>query len=320
MTDRSLYLGEMVAREDDLHLNPLFASVILGSVAASEMFGRVGDFRVGLKGWYLKLEKSSKSYTASGEAKKEECATVFSITAQVMSSFGVKIGNDDLIGMKSFTYSRLHKETVEAQLIDNAYLIGLIGLHATGLEDYDIDAAYKANLITLNTDLEAKTKLPLAVIQQHANDKIQLESLEKDVMKFFDEEMDRFMKIYRITNVGLFLAYTAARHVRHHHLKRKMVPVEPTTGTMELFVVGKSDLAAMVGVAWTVKSLGLTMQTDADGEIFKDGLAPGLYHGKLSKEGFKDVVFDFTIVAGKTCALQFLMEVVDSEEDVPPVS
>ena len=28
----------------------------------------------------------------------------------------------------------------------------------------------------------------------------------------------------------------------------------------------------------------------------------------------------FTIVAGKTCALQFVMEADDSEHDVPPVS
>jgi len=116
------------------------------------------------------------------------------------------------------------------------------------------------------------------------------------------------------------LAYTAARKVGHHHLKRKIVPQLPTTGTLETMVVMKTTLAPVKGATLVIERVENTYITDADGETYTAGLAPGLYHARIVKTDCKDIVFDFSIVAGKTCALQFIMELANVGHEEPPVT
>ena len=120
------------------------------------------------------------------------------------------------------------------------------------------------------------------------------------------------MGMYRLTNMTLYLAYLAARRARHHHMKRKSKPVDPetTTGILELLILFKDSMEPAVGTSFVAPTLNISETADAEGETYNDALAPGSYHGKLSLEGYKDIEFDFTIEAGKTCALQFLLEAV----------
>ena len=268
----------------------------------------------------LKLAGSTKEFTKAGKAIRSKAAEDLSIAAMVASGYGAAHAITLLKNLNVYTKSALRYDTLENQILNSKKIMEDITPSATVLATIGLDAA----MMTLFTDdiakLETLTVIPQDMIRAHKNEKILMETDMADDKKFLVEQLDKVMQLYKIKNMAFYLTYTAARRVMHHHIKRKLKPVDPTTGTLEIMALAKSDLEAMVGATFLVESLGLTMMTDADGEIFKDGFAPGLYHGKLSKEGFKDVVFDFTIVAGKTCAVQFLMEVDDSEQDEPPVS
>lgn len=312
MEDKNIYTIEMEKRVVDIKNNINYSAEINGTPAALDLFTRAEGFLTESLDWQQKLEKSTKSYTVAGIEIKAAAATEFNITATVMSSYGVKIGNSDLIGLKSYTYSKLNHEGAVAQLADCNYILALIAAHSAGLADYKIDAAYTLRLVELVKKLDELTKLPQDVLKQHANDKKQYDDLERKIKKFYDTEMDPFMKVYRIANINLFLAYTAARKVRHHNMKRKPIVVDPeiTTGILELLVLNKESMEAAAGVGFVVTALNVSGSTDGDGEIYTDGIVPGVYHGKLFFDGYKDVEFDFTIVAGKTCGMQFLMEKV----------
>jgi len=321
MEDSSLYYIESEARVMDLDLVEVFHDEIVATGACTDFFGRGKGFYLEHLDWQQKLEKSSKQFTIAGVDIKVVCATNFSITASVMSSYGVKIEDSDLIGLKKFTYSVLNKKTPVAMLADCRNIISFIEPNLEGLGDYRIDEDYRDNLVDLADKLETLSKLPLAVIKQHANDKKQFEASEKKSRKFYDTEFDPFMEIYRIVDVSFYLAYTAARKVRHHHLKRKKPagPV-PTTGTLETMVVMKTTLLPVAGATLVIERVEKTYITDADGETYTGGLLPGLHHGKIVKKDCNDIVFDFTIVAGKTCAMQFVMEPTNLDHEDPPVS
>ena len=322
MEDKSLYGIEMQGRIVGFVTDVRFQAEIHDTPACSDLFTRAGVYHIESLNWQQKLEKSPKQFTIAGVDVKELAATNFSITAMVMSSYGMKINNTDLIGLNAFTYSNLVKKTPVAMLADLRYIFNFIEPNAEALADYKIDEDYTTELETLANKFEAVTKLPQAVIKQHADDKKQWVEKEKEINKFYDKEFDTFMQIYRIADVTFYLAYTSARHVRHHHLKRKAPPIVPipTTGTLETYVVMKITLVPLAEVSLFIDDNEVAILTDGNGETYSSGLAPGVHHGKLVKTDLKDVVFDFTIVAGKTSALQFMMEAADSEPDVPPVS
>lgn len=313
MEDQSIYWSEMEARIVGLKSNTAFNTEITGTPATLDLFTRAEGYKTEKDNWQQKLVISSKAYTKIGQDKKDENARVFSDTAAVMKSYGEKITNADLMNLKKMTFTKLMNESVKQQLIDNNYILGLIEIHKTPLIGYKIDTAYKANLVALTADLESLCQLPLAVIEQHANDKKTYENMEKNAKKFYDAEMDPYMRIYRNAMVSLFLAYTASRRVRHHHLKRKPKVIDPetTTGILEIMLLFKASMDPAAGANYFISGLGISGTTDEDGETYDDELKPGTYHGKISMEGYKDIEFDFTIEAGKTCALQFLLEVAD---------
>jgi len=136
------------------------------------------------------------------------------------------------------------------------------------------------------------------------------EAPEKLTKKILDKEMEPFMEIYRQEFVEFYLAYLAARKVRHHHMKRKakLPDLETTTGTVELLVLDKVRMEPLAGVNFMVMALNLSESTDMDGETYNDEIAPGSYAGVLSCDGYKSMSFDFVIKAGETSTLQFLME------------
>ena len=313
MKDESIYSIEMEKRIVDIKNNAAFQAEINGTPATLDLFTRAeANCTISLD-WQQKLKKSSKAYTVAGLEGKGTIATVFSTTASTMSSYGEKNSIADLINLKAkYTYSYLLRRIPEDLLADCNYILGLISAHAAGLDDYKITAAYTANLVDLKDKLEEVSKLPKEVIMQHANDLKQYEVHEKAVKKLYDKEMDPFMKIYMLENMELFLAYAAARKVRHHHLKHTPAPVDAdtTTGILELLILFKDSMEAAAGVGLVIAALSISETSDVDGEIYIDALAPGTYQGHLSMEGYKDIDFEFIIEAGKTCALQFLMETV----------
>jgi len=297
-----------------------YAAELTANPGLADLFDALAAMLAGLDVRALKLAGSTKEFTKAGKAIRSKAAEDLSIAAMVASGYGAAHAITLLKNLNVFTKSALRYDTLENQILNSKKIMEDITPSATALATVGLDAA----MMTLFTDdiakLETLTVIPQDMIRAHKNEKILMETDMADDKKFLVEQLDKVMQLYKIKNMAFYLTYTAARRVSHHHIKRKLKPVDPTTGTLEIMVLAKSDLEAMVDATFVVESLGLTMLTDADGEIFKDGLAPGVYHGKLSKEGFKDVVFDFTIVAGKTCAVQFLMEVDDSEQDEPPVS
>jgi len=314
MNDSGIYTIEMLNRVYAMKSNTAYQAEISGTTATSDFFDRVGDLLTTAKDWELKLAKSSKPFTIAGVDIKDVVAQNFSATASAMSSYGVKIGDAQLTGLKNeYNYSKLMRTPIVDLQNDIAVILGLITANKTPLADYKIDVAYTTNLTTLAAKLESVAKLPQDVIKQHALDMKQWESHLKIIKKFFDKEMDPFMEIYKVTMVVLYMAYIAARKVRHHHLKRKPKVVDPetTTGILELMVLFKASLDPAVGANYVVTALGISGTTDEDAETYDDGIKPGTYHGKISMDGYKDIEFDFTIEAGKTTSLQFLLEVAD---------
>ena len=297
-----------------------FQSELTANAGAAAMFVTLGAYRDTAEASALKLSTTTKEFTKAGVEIREKCAFELSIGASVASSYGAAHNNTALKNLNYFTKTELLKGPLEEQILNSKKVIEVITPHATVLQTVGLSAAMLNGFSANITLMENLTKIPQNMIDAHKVEKELLMSHLGVVQKFFDEQLDRAMQLYKIVNMTFFLSYTAARKVRHHHMKRKIVPAEPTTGTLETYLVLKSNLEPVADATFTVTSLNITMMTDVDGETFKDGLAPGTYHGKFSKTGFKDVVFDFTIVAGKTCALQFMMEVDDSEGDVPPVS
>ena len=158
------------------------------------------------------------------------------------------------------------------------------------------------------TQMEHLTVIPQNIIDDHKNDKIQFVALLDEMRKTL-VQTDKLMQLYRLKNIGFYLAYIAARKVRHHHLKRKLVVVdtETTTGILELLILDKTNVEPLGGVKLMIAALNLVTESDEDGETYTDCIAPATYQGKLMMDGYTTIDFDFVIEAGKTCSKQFLM-------------
>ncbi len=258
----------------------------------------------------LKLDTSTKAHTASGKAIKEKAATDFNIAAFIGSGYGASNNKDDLKGLSVFTFTRLRNGSVKNQITDSKKILEIITPYADDLEDNGYDAALAAMLTDDLTQLETLTQVPQDMIDAHKAEKIIFVDHLNATNTFIEEQLDKTMKQYKIKNMAFYLSYLAARKVRHHHMKRPLVIPDPetTTGILELLVLFKDSMDPAAGVSLVVALLNISETTDAEGETYNDELAPGTYHGKLSLEGYKDIEFDFTIEAGKTCDLQFLME------------
>lgn len=311
---------DILAMNRTMQCSVNFQSELTANTGLAGMFGTLGGYRDTAEASALKLNITTKEFTIAGVDIREKCAFELSIGASVASGYGAAHNITALKNLNSFTKTELLKGPLEEQILSSKKIIEEITPHATVLQTVGLSAAMLGGFSADITLMENLTKIPQNMIDAHKIEKGLLLDHLGLVQKFYDEQLDRVMQLYKIVNMTFFLSYTAARKVRHHHTKRKIKPADPTTGTLETYLVYKSNLEPVPDATYTVTSLNITMMTDVDGETFKDGLAPGTYHGKFSKTGYKDVVFDFTIVAGKTCALQFVMEVDDSEPDVPPVS
>lgn len=303
----------MQNRVEDIKNNLVFGPIISASPAGVILFNKASGYRTTSLAFQQDLLKSSKSFTIAGKDIKALAAIEFSTVAAVISSYGISVNNPDLTGLRvSCKYSKLLRKTPVALVGVCKNILLVISENETALEDYNIDNTYRNMLTNLAKDLEKMTKLPKAIIDKRAADNKMYDDHEKMVKKFFDDEMDAFMEGYRKLNMSLYLAWLAARKVRHHHLKRKPVTPDPetTTGILELLLLFKDSMEAAAGVGLVIASLSISETSDVDGEIYIDALAPGTYHAKLSLEGYNDIEFDFTIEAGKTCSLQFLLEAV----------
>ena len=313
MKDESIYFIEMQKKVGKLDDVADYHALINHSAACRDLFDREKAYTVLSSQYQLRLDTSSKQYTKEGVEIKKSAATDFSITASTMSSYGVKINNTELAGLKErFTFTNLYKKTEVALLADCNLILNLIDQNTAGLEDYNIDASYTTALRNTATNLETVTQLPQDVIKQHAEDNKMYEDHEKEVKKFFKKEMDPFMKIYMKINMPFYLAYLGARHVRHHHLKRKpkIVDTETTTGILDMLVLEKDTLHPLADVGFVIPSLNISESSDEDGDIYIDEIVPGGYKGKLHAEGYKDVDVDLVVKVGETTGLQFLMEKV----------
>lgn len=293
-----------------LSVSVSFNSEYQTNTALIEMFGELATQNAIVVDYMLKLDTSTKKFTIAAEAIRDKAAKDFSVAASAMSAYGAKHNNTVLEGMDRFTFSELRRSSLSKQLTDSAKIMEIITQNASNLESVDIDTSFISILTTDQTQIESIPLVPQNMIDQHKNDNTLLVS-EIDIMRaILDKQIDKAMQIYRIKNLPFYLAYTAARKVRHHHLKRKLpvADTETTTGILELLVLEKNTESPLSGVKLLISRLNLIMESDQDGETYTDKLTPGNYQAKLSSEGYKDIEFVFVIEAGKTCTLQFLME------------
>ena len=256
----------------------------------------------------LKLDTSTKESTLASEAIRDKAATDLSIAAAVASGYGAGNNNTDLKDLGRFTYTELRKCTLAKQLTDSKKIMGLINQHAAVLAHSGIDAGMIADLNDDVTQMEHLTVIPQNIIDEHKNDKVQFAALMDEMRKTL-VQIDKLMQLYRLKNMNFYLAYTAARKVRHHHLKRKLavVDTETTTGILELLILDKTTEEPLAGAKLMVAALNLVVESDEDGETYTDCIAPATYQAKMMMDGYATIDFDFVIEAGKTCSKQFLM-------------
>jgi hypothetical protein len=293
-----------------LGLTSKFPAEFAANVGLKALFDKLEDKNdLAIKSM-LKLDTSTKAHTASGIAIKEKAATDFSIVASIASGYGAGNNNDDLKGLDRFTFTRLRNGSVVNQIADCAKIKEVINPFLTDLANNGLDAALVTLINDDLTQLETLTQVPQDMIDAHKAEKIIFVDIMDGIRKFEDEEVDKIMKQYKLKNMSFYLNYIAARKVRHHHMKRKLkLPdAETTTGTLETMLLFKDSMEPAKGASLVVAALNISITADEDGETYNDELAPGTYHGKISMEGYKDIEFDFTIEAGKTCDLQFLLE------------
>lgn len=260
----------------------------------------------------IKLDVSTKEFTKEGVAIRDKAAFEFSIAASVASAYGTNKNITALVELNKYTYWFIRKSTLDDQLIHSKKILEVIGLNSAGLTTAGINAAMITTLTNDITQMNQLALVPQDMIDAHKATKTEFVNHMAASKIFMDTQLDKAMQLYRITNMDFYLLYTASRRARHHHMKRKLPIPDPetTTGILELMVLFKDSMESAAGVNFVVALLNIAETTDEDGETYNDLLAPGTYHGKLSLEGYNDIEFDFTIEAGKTCALQFLMEKV----------
>ena len=293
-----------------LGVRTTYNSTITSNPLLSEMFVDLETMHASAISFTLKLDTSTKKFTTAGEAIRDKAALDYSIAATALSSYGVRHKDTELESLDRYTQTELRHGSLQKQVINTNYIKTLIQANTANLPNIGIDAEFLAILNDDLSKLETDTLAPQNIKDKHKNDNILFEELLKGIRSLFDKQIDRLMQIYRLKNIELYLAYTAARKVRHHHLKRKLtnIDTETSTGILELLVLDKETLEPLAGVQLLVLLLNLVSTTDEEGETYDDEIAPGTYQGKLTYDGYKDLDFTITIEAGKTCTLQLLME------------
>jgi hypothetical protein len=304
------YAYEVVSVGRTLNLTSKFPAEFTANVGLKAMFDKLqiqSDLAVKSM---IKLDTSTKAHTESGKAIKEKAATDFSIVASIASGFGAGNNKDDLKNLARFTFSKLRNASVVNQITDSKKIKEIIGPYLTELADNGLDAALVTLIGDDLTQLETLTQVPQDMIDAHKAEKIIFVDILAGIRKFEDEQLDKTMQQYKIKNMSFYLNYIAARKVKHHHMKRKLVlpDEETTTGILEIMLLFKDTMSAAAGANVVIPLLNISETTDEDGETYNDEIAPSTYHGQISMEGYKDIEFDFTIEAGKTCDLQFLLE------------
>lgn len=310
MEDKYMYNYESKRRV--LDVAPRFNNELTANTGLAAMFAKLQIQTDDAGQSLILLDTSTKAHTKAGIAIKEKAALSFSIGASIATGYGNGNQIDDLKDLSEFTYSALIECSTVNQNTHSQKILDVIGGYATELANNGLDAAFTTLLHDDLHQLETLSKVPKNMIEAHKNTKIMFVKNLADSDKFEEEELDKTMQLYRIRNMAFYLAYTAARKARHHHTKRKFIApdAETTTGILELMLLFKDTMEPAAGASFVVALLNISTTADEDGETYNDGLKPGTYHGQISMDGYKTIEFDFTIEAGKTCDLQFLLEKV----------
>jgi len=309
MEDRDAYMVLSIQRV--LDIGTTYQAEINKNLFLKGLFTALAAGKVYTDSLILKLDTSSVSYTEASDTVRDEAAKNFSIIAGTISAYGIANNNAELSGFNRYTYSELRQSTLMKQLTDTSKILEGVNNNQTALTDAGIDSLLAGELQSLYTNMLQLTKVPQNVIDEHKNNRQLLKAYLKDERHKLSEQMDGAMGIYKMKNLLFYLAYTAARKVRHHHLKRKFkeLDVETTTGILELLVLDKLTNEPLPGAQLLIASLNIVETFDEDGETYNDKIAPGSYQAKLFMEGYKDVEFSFVIEAGKYTTLQFVMEI-----------
>lgn len=307
MDDKTIYFMQSMKRT--IGVGETFQSDLSNNPALATMFATLKDYESTAVDLSSKLYTTSKNATADSEALRDQSAQLLSIIASAASSYGKEVSIISLIELERFTFTSLRKSPAGIQIGQSKELFAVLDqykveLKNCGIDDQMIDDAQKSI-----EKMETAAALPADIIDKHKNDKIMLNN-HIDLCSKHLKKMDDAMEIYRVKNLAFYLAYTASRKVRHHHIKRKAKTdnAETTTGFLELLIIDKASSEAIAGAKLTIAVLNIVNESDADGETYNDMLPIGTYQAKLSLDGYAEINFDFEIEAGKTCSKQFLME------------
>ncbi len=307
MEDKTIYFMQSMKRT--IGVGETFQSELSNNPALAAMFATLKDYESTAVDLSSKLYTTSKNATAESEALRDQSAQLLSIIASTASGYGKDANIMSLKELERFTFSSLRKSPSGLQIGQSKELFAVIEQHNVelkncGIDDQMIDDAKKSI-----EKMETAAALPADIIDQHKNDKIMLDN-HIDLCSKHLKKMDDAMEIYRVKNMAFYLAYTASRKLRHHHMKRKAKTgdAESSSGFLELLIIDKASSEPIAGAMLTIAALNIENESDADGETYNDMLPAGTYQAKISSDGYAEINFDFEIEAGKTCSKQFLME------------
>ena len=257
----------------------------------------------------LILEGKTLGNTEENLGLKKATSTAFSITSSITSGYGATIGNGDLIGMKSYTYSFLFTAKPEelVKILDKILLV--VNTNKIALLAHGITPAIITKITGLRTLYGSQKFTTKDAIDLHKNTLIQLETLMVKMKKDITTKMDKNAEFFRFDNMEYYLTYKSARKVAHRHTHNK-APIAPDaiTGNLELVMTNKLTGEPIQNVEFSVLSMNFVAMSDVNGEISKEQMLPGEYIGVLSCTGFASINFSFIIKKGEITDLGFMME------------
>ena len=259
-------------------------------------------------GLMVDLQSKTLAGTEENLELKKELSLEFADIAQVMSASGATDGIAELKGMESYTFSVLFTTMPEELVKSLDKILGVIDDNKIALLNHGITVLIIARIKALRDSYAANKFITKEAIKEHKKKHAQLETLKAKIQNDLTTKMDKNARIFRFNNMDYYLTYVEARKVttRHTH-KKTPIPIEATTGNLELILSNKNTGERIVKCKLEVPSINFSTYTDVNGEILKELMLPGNYTGTITCEGYESIDFSFSIVKGIVTDLGFML-------------
>ena len=306
MNSKYVYYLSMVARVTYLCENN--AAVLLLLPAFKGFVTQLIAMKAVCDGYVQTLQAQTLANTDIGVAIKREIALNLGAAASAISSYGITIEDEKLIGFKIYTENELfHLKTQELKAI-MITILKAIDDNKTALIPFGITTAFISKLTGLQTKLDT-FNVSKNLIDLHKNT---LEALDLEISKIrilFKNHLDTIAEMFKFDSNEFYKAYLSARKVPHHHMHAKTpVPVNVTTGQLAVKLLEKLTGLPAQGITLSILAINFIAISDTNGEYFKDKLLPAEYSAILTSDKTEPIEFTFIIKIGETTELSFIME------------